>query len=169
MPVVVRPASAEGRAAVLRALGTDTYGVRLWDRTGFQVECGPARLFLAWSEEFARRGAAGLSRRPMLVGLVAQRAPADASFSVRLVVLAAPAGDGRFHAAVYRGDGRQTLYGSGAVEGDGAGFELRSVKGRGNVATLLRGRVQREAVVFTEARSADRAAERGVPRPVSPR
>ena len=168
VPFAIRQASREETGAAMTALSGDTFGVDLSDRAGFQIECGPARMFLVLSEDLARLGAAGMSRRSMVAGLVARRAPADGSLSVALVVLAGPQGDGGFHVAVYRGDGRQSLYGSGTVHGDGGDFELRSVKGRGNVAAFLRGRIQRQAVAFTEARSAARTTERGVPRPLEP-
>jgi HEAT repeats len=167
-PLVVGPAGAAETRATLADLGNDTFGLDLSRRVGLRIECGLTRLFMTFSEEFARRGVAGLLRQPMLPGLIAQRAPSDGSYSVRMVLLAGPQDDGGFHIAVHRTDGSQMLFGSGATDAEGGSFELRSVKGRGSLAAVLRGRIQSSEIVFTEAASSQLVGGQVTPQPLTP-
>jgi HEAT repeats len=167
-PLVVGRAGVEETRATLADLGNDTFGLDLSGRVGLRIDCGLTRLFLLLSEEFSRRGLAGLLRQPMLPGLIAQRAPSDGSYSVRMVLLAGPEEDKGFHVAVHRTDGGQLLFGSGAVDEEGGTFELRSVQGQGRLAALLRGRVQGSEIIFTEAASSQQVGGQLTPQPLTP-
>jgi HEAT repeat protein len=167
-PLVVGPAGVQETRATLADLRNDTFGLDLSSEAGLRIECGLSRLFLTLSEEFVRRGLAGLLRQPMLPGLIAQRAPSDGSYSVRMLLLAGPQEDGGFHIAVHRTDGSQMLFGSGAEDEEGATFELRSVRGKGSLPALLRGRVQGFKIVFTEAAAAQRVGGQSTPQPLIP-
>jgi hypothetical protein len=164
-PVLVGRSGVEETAATLASLRTDTFGLSLSGRVGLRIECGLARLVVTFSEDFLRRGAAGPLRQPMMPGLVAQRAP-DGTYSARMVLLAGPQDDGGFHIAVYRTDGNQMMFGLGTPDREGARFDLRSVRGRGNVPVLLRGRIQSSEIVFTAAASSPRVTEKSAPRPL---
>jgi hypothetical protein len=167
-PLAVGPAGVEEVRATLADLRNDTFGLNLSSRVGLRIDCGLTRLFLTLSEEFTRRGLAGLLRQPMLPGLIAQRAPSDGSYSVRMVLLAGPQDDGGFHIAVHRTDGSQLLFGSGAADDEGGTFELRSVQGRGSLAAALRGRVHGSEIIFTEAASSQQVVGQLAPQPLTP-
>ena len=167
-PLVVGRAGVEETRATLASLRNDTFGLDLSSRVGLRIECGLTRLFMTLSENFARRGVAGLLKQPMLPGLIAQRAPSDGSYSVWMVLLAGPRDNGGFHIAVHRTDGTQMMFGSGAADNEGGTFELRSVRGRGSLAAILRGRVQGSQIVFTEAASSQRVSGQATPQPLTP-
>jgi HEAT repeats len=167
-PFAVGRAGVEEIRATLVSLGTDTFGLNLSTRVGLRIDCDLTRLFMTISEDFARRGVAGLLKQPMLPGLIAQRAPSDGSYSVRMILLAGPQENGRFHVAMHRTDGTQMMFGSGRADDEGATFELRSVRGRGNVAAILRGRLHGSEIVLTEAASAQRVTEQSAPKPLTP-
>jgi hypothetical protein len=167
----IGPASVEETRATLSSLGTDTYGLTLSDEVGYRIECGPTRMFLTLAADFVRRrrNVRGVGmKRYMLPGLIAQRSPVNGDMSVRMLLFSWPADDDHFHLAVHRTGGNQLLYGSGVTDGDAAEFELNSIRGRGNMAVLLRGRLQRSAVFFTDALSSPTIVEQAVPQEFQP-
>jgi HEAT repeats len=168
-PLVAGIAGEEEARATFADIGpgAGAFSLDLSSQHALQIECGLTRMLLAPSEQFVRRGVAGLLRRPMLPALIAQRAPSDGSYSVRMVVLAGPEDGGIFHIAVYRTEGTLTMFGLGAKDDEGATFELRSVQARGNHASLVRGRLQSSAIVFTEAAVGTRIEGQSSPQPLT--
>jgi hypothetical protein len=167
-PVLVGRAGLEETRATVASLRNDTFGVNLSTRVGLRIDCGLTRLFLTLSEEFVRRGVAGLLKQPMLPGLVAQRAPSDGTYSVRMVLMAGPQEKRKFHISVHRTDGTQIMFGSGAADDQEGTFELRSVRGRGSLAAILRGRIHGSEIVFTEAASSQQMSGQSAPKPLIP-
>lgn len=168
VPLAVGPAGPDETRATLASLRNDTFGLNLSSRAGLRIDCGLTRLFLTVSEDFARRGVAGLLRQHMMPGLIVQRAPSDGSYSVRMVLLTGPTDNRGFHIALYRADGNQLMFGSGAADLEGATFELRSVRGRGTLGAALKGRLQGSEIVFTEAASSRQVADPSAPQPLTP-
>lgn len=164
--IMVGRASAHEIRATLADLRHDDFGVALSNSVGLRIECGLTRLFMTVSDDFVRRGLDGILRRPMVPALVAQRAPSDGSYSIRMILLAGPDGDGKFHVALHRTDGYPVMFGGGVADDEGARFELRSVRGRGSFAAVVRGRLHGSEIVFTEAASSRRLTGQSAPEPL---
>jgi len=166
-PVLVGRTGPEETRITLAGLRHDSFGLNLTTQVGFRIDCGVTRLFLTLSEEFVRRGVAGVLKQPMLLGLVAQRAPSDGTYSVRMVLLAGPQDKGKFHISVHRTDGTQMMFGSGTADDLQGRFELQSLRGRGNMAAILRGVVHGSEIVITEAGSSQLMSGQSAPKPLT--
>jgi hypothetical protein len=169
IPFTISRAPLRETVIAFASIAQVTYGVRLSRELAYSIECGPERMLLAFDAELFGQDVTKAARaRPLLIGLLAQWAPADGTYSVRWLVLSAPEDRSRVQLSVHRPSGIRVLFGSAQLEGTSARFELRSVRGPGAVAVDIRGRLERTRVRFDEALSAEVRIARESPVPLEP-
>lgn len=155
IPFAIRRADSGEVQTVKDSLARNTYGINLAEEVAFRFKCGRTQHLLALNSEHVRGDFTGVAvERPILFGLVAQRAPEDGSYSVARLVLAGPAARGQIYIAVYRTDGTLVHFGRGWAVGEAGEFGLTSVNARGNVALEVHGTFRGSELVFTETRVA---------------
>jgi hypothetical protein len=158
-PVSYRPLRQDEALTAFEDLRQDSFGVPLAPESAFRIDCARERFLVALEEKPATL------EEPTLAGLVARRSYAQGTYSVSWLVLTWPGEDGAVQVGVYRPSGHQVLAGTARLEGEQATFELRSVRGRGNLAVEVHGTVERGRITALEGTTGHERAERGEPTP----
>jgi hypothetical protein len=130
----------------LESLSGRLYGLQASVDFTYSIDCDAYYLLFLDAEHFGRRLSDIITRRPLLIGVLAKRAPEDGSFSTYRLILAGPGGSDRFYLAVFRSDGRLVHCGGGSTRGSDVTFEIGSVDIEGNLPLHLQGAVRRGTV-----------------------
>jgi len=141
-PFTLDRASLDETTSVLQSLGRRTFGVAVARDAVYVVSCERNQMMIVLDDrlnhpDYLER----LASRPSMLALVLSRAPDDGTYAVRWLVLAWPESPERFHLAVHRPSGQQVMYGEAVVEARALGFQLASVRGPGQLAIRLSGRL----------------------------
>ncbi len=154
----IEPASSDLMSQVIDYLKNDSYGLKLSEKSGFHIDCGSNKFAIVFDESILRAGLIPvIQTKPALVGLVAQRAPVDGSYSNRYIFMAWPIGQEKpIQIAAYRTDGFLVLSGTLDIHEERGTFELFSVKEGANVASRIRGQVERSQIDFQETTTGEK-------------
>ena len=168
MPFTILPAPLRETAIAFSFLEHESYGVRLTRDFAFFINCGPEQMLLALDQHWLEGGVAAIGTRPLLLGVVGQRAQVDGSYSAAWLLLSWPQDATRVCLAVHRPSGPQVLFGSVAINSNGLGFGLRSVRTPGAVPIELEGRIAGSKLEVMIALSGRRRITRRSPVPMEP-
>jgi hypothetical protein len=89
------PSKEKLLAEVLDDVRLDAYGTKPSAKTGIRFDCGRNRFVALLNVDIAEHDILVQLTRPVLIGLVTQQAPTDASCATRYLLLAWPDSDGR--------------------------------------------------------------------------
>lgn len=141
-----KPLDAKAVRETQNAIGGSTFGVALNPEVGFAFDCGATQNVLFLNEDLKSGGfAQGLSRRPMIAGLVVSKAEDLQYFTLRWLLLTSPAKQG-VRMILVRPTGEPAFEGL-AVTGDAKAlrFTLRDTAGE-RVSAAIDGEIADDAI-----------------------
>jgi hypothetical protein len=162
-----RPPALEVANAIATLAG-ETYGVRVTGDLSFFIRCGPEQMMLALDQEAATNLGDVAATRPLLLGLLARRAPVDGSYAVQGLLLSWPEKGSRFNVALHRPAGDQLLFGGAERRGELVQFALNTVRQPGAVPATVRGSFERSKFELVDSLSAQTRLEPRAPTAIEP-
>jgi hypothetical protein len=163
----VNPITPDEADKAIKWIIRDSFGVELSPHIAHRFECPGNQMIVVLDKIMEKESIIHLRERRRLIGLIANRAPEDGSYSVRWLVFSVPKGNS-LHIAIHRPDGLQSFYGEAIMGAGILNFWVKAVKGIGSVPVIIKGNMTNAGFVISEARSDAVIQNRQTPQKVTP-
>ena len=126
------------RTRALKAINREFPSVDSEKQDVYELQCGPRLMEIAIDRKFIGTGAATLSQKPALAGIIAFQNVEYDEFYPRLIALSRPNGKDKIKLSLTTLTGDVVYFGDGSVNQSGAEFELYSAERPGAIPIAAR-------------------------------